>query len=35
MLEPLRPGGHTVRFHGEFPAFNFGFDVTYSIVVSR
>jgi hypothetical protein len=35
MLEPLRPGRHTIHFHGEFPLFNFGFDVTYYLTVSH
>jgi len=33
MLAPLSPGPHTLHFHGEFPAFNFGLDITYYLTV--
>ena len=33
MLEPLHPGKHTIRFHGEFPSFVL--DMTYLVTVVR
>jgi hypothetical protein len=34
MLNPLPAGNHTVRFHGELPAYNFALDVTYTLEVA-
>lgn len=33
MLAPLPIGPHTLRFHGEFPKFNFSLDITYYLTV--
>lgn len=35
MLAPLPTGPHVIRFQASFPAFNFGFDVTYNLMVER
>lgn len=34
MLAPLRPGPHTVHFHGYMPAYNFTLDITYNLTVA-
>jgi len=35
VLWPLRPGRHTLRFGGTFPAADFTLDITYEITVPR
>jgi hypothetical protein len=34
MLDPLPIGLHTIRFHGELPAYSFALDLTYNIEVT-